>query len=798
MKYAITDLFVLPKDVEFIRVSELPAETRKQFTSETGDYALTRPGLRCRSKIVTPDVVNLLREFHEPYTITAAVIRFCTAQQLAPEETLEQVFPVLRNLIDAHILVPHGSDHANRIAPSFAPGSKITGLEVLECIQSLEDTEVYQVRTGDGMPAALKISRQGGSSSAARALEREARMLRRLDGEVSPRLLRTGSSADRRYLVTEWCDGVPAEVAARELRRDSPEMRSQLLRLCGAIAQAYAHVHRQGVVHGDVHPTNVLVDRRGRVRIVDFGLARTALEDCSVSRPPRGGVDYYMEPEFAAARLEDHTPPPVTESSEQYSLAAMLYFLITGVEYLDFSAEKTEMRRQIVSESPLPFAPRARSWPPVEKTLFKALGKNPAERFSSVSEFADQLFTIPSPEGVRDAPARASGSYQREVDVLTNDVVHALAPGSQLFQHGITTAPTASVNFGSAGIAYALYRISGSRDDASLLSLADIWASRAAAAVEHHEAFYDDTPDFSPESVGRIALYHTASGVYAVQALIGHAMGDTMSTQVAIDEFVQVSTQECRNLDVTLGKSGTLIGCATLLNSVSHILSLDREGLLKLGDDTMADIWKKLEPMEPVELPNPIDYLGIAHGWAGILYATLLWCRTAGRNPPADLMRRLQELAQCGEPKGRGMHWKIRVNDRSGHWDKYMPGWCNGSAGQTFLWTQAYQQFGYEQFLELAEKSAWNCWEESYNIENLCCGISGAAYALENFHKLTGEHQWCGKAQDMAARALDMARSAPFSPSLYKGTAGVALTAASLLQPHTAVMPMFEPEYVLA
>ena len=349
-------------------------------------------------------------------------------------------------------------------------------------------------------------------------------------------------------------------------------MRSQLLRLCGAIAQAYAHVHRQGVVHGDVHPTNVLVDRRGRVRIVDFGLARTALEDCSVSRPPRGGVDYYMEPEFAAARLEDHTPPPVTESSEQYSLAAMLYFLITGVEYLDFSAEKTEMRRQIVSESPLPFA------------LGRAPGHPSRKRWSKHLERTQQSA---SPRSVSSRTNSSPFHHQRAFATLQHEHLAAISarsmcspttsctpspPAVSVFQHGITTARTASVNFGSAGIAYALYRISGSRDDASLLSLADIWASRAAAAVEHHEAFYDDTPDFSRESVGRIALYHTASGVYAVQALIGHAMGDTMSTQVAIDEFVQVST----GMPESRRDSGQVRHAHWMRNatdSVSHILS---------------------------------------------------------------------------------------------------------------------------------------------------------------------------------------------------------------------------------
>jgi serine/threonine-protein kinase len=123
-----------------------------------------------------------------------------------------------------------------------------------------------------------------------------------------------------------------------------------------------------------------------------------------------------------------------------------------------------------------------------------------------------------------------------------------------------------------------------------------------------------------------------------------------------------------------------------------------------------------------------------------------------------------------------------------------MPGWCNGSAGQVYLWAQAFRVFGDEQYLELAEKSAWNAWEESYTIDGLCCGRSGATYTMAHLHQLTGERGWWDKARDFAGRAIGSAKVSPFTESLYKGTVGVALSAADLLRPHTASMPVFELE----
>jgi len=147
---AITDPFILPKDVVLVPVSDLSAEVREQFQSAESDYAITRPRSRTPSKIVDAETAKLLMEFRASKTIVEAVISYSEASQLNPEETLDEAFPILQRFINARILVPPESDDAHRITACFELGDKIAAFEVLRCIQVLEDTELYQVKTSAG------------------------------------------------------------------------------------------------------------------------------------------------------------------------------------------------------------------------------------------------------------------------------------------------------------------------------------------------------------------------------------------------------------------------------------------------------------------------------------------------------------------------------------------------------------------------------------------------------------------------------------------------------------------------
>jgi hypothetical protein len=776
---AITDPLVLPPDVVLAPVADLPEDVRRRLDPGRGDWAVTRPRTRSSSCLIDADAAALLEEFRSPRTIPEAVIRFSRARDTDPETVLTQAYPLLDRLLRSGFLVPEGAEEAEAILPSLFPGSEVAGFEVLACVQSLSDTELYQVR-GEAGIAALKIERSPGQTGDLFA--READVLSWLAGEVAPRCLGTGDADGRRWLAVDWYPGTNAGAAAADLRRTGDQ--AGLLALGRALLAAYARLHERGVVHGDVHARNVLVAADGGLRLIDFGLSRREGQLLETTRHGRGGVGFYFEPEYARAVLEGRPVPDASPLGEQYAVAVLLSFLLTGAHYLDFRLAKDEMLRQIAEEPPLSFAEQGvEPWPEVEAVLARALAKEPGDRFASMAELAAALAAVEPPG----APARSAEPSAAEA--LLTRTLERLEPDGPLFREGLS-APRASVNFGAAGLACGLYRIALAREDARLLSLADLWGAKAAGEAGE-EAWYKADTSLVPERIGRVSLWHTASGVHAVRALLAHVRADRREQRGAVSSFLQaVRAEPCPNPDLTLGRSGVLLAASLLLDTVeSH------PGLRELGDEVLAGLWEEVDRLPPIpncfERPN----LGMAHGWAGYLYSTLRWCRSAGRPLPAGIGKRLAELVGCAQPWGRGLRWKWQGEGSDPRTVSSMPGWCNGSAGLVFLWTLAHRTLNEPSFWQLAEGAAWNAWEAPDGGGTLCCGLAGRAYALLNLHRHGGGPEWLARARDLADRAVRAVEHGSESPdSLYKGRIGVAVLAADLARPEGAVMPFFEEE----
>jgi serine/threonine-protein kinase len=333
--------------------------------------------------------------------------------------------------------------------------------------------------------------------------------------------------------------------------------------------------------------------------------------------------------------------------------------------------------------------------------------------------------------------------------------------------------------------------------------------------------------------------------VRCTAALIANALDDRAGAARAAAAFVAAARRPCPSPDLALGRSGLLLGGALLLDalggavgapdprpaaaqlpSVSPQPPAPLPDLRALGDDLLAGIWRQLDPLPPLsgwlEPPN----LGMAHGWAGYLYATLRWCQAAARPLPAGLAARLDELAAGAESWGRGARWRWHgVSLAEGHHHaapavaRWMAGWCNGSAGMVHLWTLAsrmpglsmpaepgtvprgHAAAGRRRWQQLAHAAAWHAWEANDQVESLCCGLAGRAYALLDLYQAGAGEEWLDRARILADRAAAAsAAAAPEAPddaqphSLYRGALGIAVLAADLERPEAAAMPLFGNE----
>ena len=200
-------------------------------------------------------------------------------------------------------------------------------------------------------------------------------------------------------------------------------------------------------------------------------------------------------------------------------------------------------------------------------------------------------------------------------------------------------------------------------------------------------------------------------------------------------------------------------------------------------------LWELLDNYPAINEKNEINYLGIAHGWAGILYATLLWCDQSTQKLPGNFMNRLEELQRCMIQKDNLMKWPLSMSDKSS-WT----GWCNGSAGHVFLWSLLYKYFKDEKYSSIAVQTAEYVIQNSLNsINNLCCGLAGEAYSLANLYHITLEKRYIQEAQKISQKILSqISLPALRNNSLYKGDLGLAVLFSEMGNPAMLQMPLFE------
>ena len=785
-----SDRLVLPEEVLVFPVADLPPPVRAAIGCDPDDFAVTRERSRRTTRVVDRAAADLIEEFRRPSSAADAIFRFIQRAGLETEQVVEGCVPMLNEFIADGFLIPAGMERAAIEDHQLRVGEQVGHWEVLEPLQIVEDTEVYRVKSPNGVEAALKRVSADAEPWVRAALRNELRVLERLQGETTPSPLEDGTAQDEPYLVISWCEGTPVTSVASRLRRPwSIEARREVAQICVAVIDAYVELHRQGVVHGDVHPRNLLyAAEEERVRVVDFGLGQIPSE--SEHTFPGGGVSAFFTPEYAAATLADEPAPapPATPASEQYSLAALLYDLLTGEHYLHQVLEGKRWLEAVCAQPPRAFRRLALpSSPAIESVLARGLAKDPGDRYSSMTEFRDAFSAAIDADLAEEEQGPATRSW------TPPGLFPALAARLDLDGEldRALSRPTATVNYGGAGIAYLFYRASCLLDRPGLLALADVWIERAKLALkaDPSEACFDPRVGLEPGTVGRAALYHSAVGVHCVDGLIACVSDDRERADTAVSAFVAAAeTTDARN-DLTTGRAGHLIGCASLMEAI-RAAGFAENRLLGLGRARQAELVSDWRSCAQAVTGAGDPFLGVAHGWAGVAFAMLRFQPVSLEPPPAAALEMLAELESLALMDGDRAWWQRGPGD-----EVIWPGWCHGSPGHAMLWAQAYRVLADERYLELGRMAAEHAWSEPAPMGHLCCGTAGQAYAFLCLHRLTGEGMQVDRARSMLDRATTFIGSQGMTQnSLYKGDVGVALLEAELEEPLMSAMPMFESE----
>ncbi len=181
-----------------------------------------------------------------------------------------------------------------------------------------------------------------------------------------------------------------AHVEGRTLRQvldDGPLPLGRALEIVDQVAGGLAEAHGQGVIHRDIKPANIMITSRGRVQIMDFGLAKLTGGTLATETGTVAGTPAYMAPEQARGEATD-------ARCDVWALGALLYELLTGRPA--FGGDRIEaMLYQVCHEEPRPLGNSLDNAPAeLERLLIRCLAKDPQARFPSAGEFQAALGSL--------------------------------------------------------------------------------------------------------------------------------------------------------------------------------------------------------------------------------------------------------------------------------------------------------------------------------------------------------------------------------------------------------------------
>ncbi len=283
---------------------------------------------------------------------------------------------------DSQPATPQKALSPAELAPHFPQ------LEILECLGRGGMGVVYKARQKTlNRLVALKLlaPERVADAKFAERFTREAQALATLSHQNIVTVHDFGQAGGFYYLLMEFVDGVNLRQAMKAARF-TPE---QALAIVPPVCEALQYAHEHGIVHRDIKPENLLLDKEGRVKIADFGIAKmlnAGASDVDVADSQPAGTPQYMAPEQKDRRRTDHR-------TDIYSLGVVLYELLTG----ELPGKPLEApSKKVVIDVRL------------DEIVLRALEANPERRYQTAAEVRTQVETIANTPPVVSVPASAN------------------------------------------------------------------------------------------------------------------------------------------------------------------------------------------------------------------------------------------------------------------------------------------------------------------------------------------------------------------------------------------------------
>jgi len=224
------------------------------------------------------------------------------------------------------------------------------------------------------------------------------------------------------YIIMEYVEG---RSLGDRIKAGEKIPLDDALRIVRQTARALQHAHERGIVHRDVKPDNVMLTNTGKVKVMDFGIARVENSSVKTQTGMSIGTPHYMSPEQIEGRRT------LDARSDVYSLAVMLYYLVVGKLPFNEDNPFTLAMKHISEPPPPPSMVNPSIDPVLEGLILKGLEKDPAHRFQSASEFEQELSAYSHADGlgaaapnmsIMDMPQATKAAIAARARAMASDV----------------------------------------------------------------------------------------------------------------------------------------------------------------------------------------------------------------------------------------------------------------------------------------------------------------------------------------------------------------------------------------